>query len=59
VTTWFSTLNTSDPAKSVIRGNGAVFCTAILVLLAMAIFLAECSRYPSLLPDAAVGFVGP
>jgi hypothetical protein len=59
VTTWFSTSTTSDPAKSVIRGNGAVFCTAIVVLLAMAIFLAECSRHPSLLQDAAVGFIGP
>jgi hypothetical protein len=59
VTTWFSTLNTSDPAKSVLRGNGAVLCAAIAVFLATAFFLVECSRHPGLLDDAAVSFVGP
>jgi hypothetical protein len=59
VTTWFSTLNTSDPANSALRGNGAVFCAAIAVLLATAFFLVECSRHPAFLDDAAVSFVGP
>jgi hypothetical protein len=59
VTTWFSTINTSDPAKSVLKGNGAVFCAAIAVLLAMAFFLVECSRHPALLDDTAITFVGP
>jgi hypothetical protein len=59
VTTWFSTLHSSDPAKSIVKGNVAVFCAAIAVLLATALFLAECSRHPPLLDDAAVSFVGP
>jgi hypothetical protein len=59
VTAWFSSLDTSDPAKSVIRGNVPVFCAAIAVLLATALFLVERSLHPSLLDDAAITLAGP
>jgi hypothetical protein len=35
------------------------YCAAIAVLLAIAVFLVECSGHPSLLEDAATTSIGP
>jgi hypothetical protein len=59
VTTTLSTLNASESVNSDLRGNGAVICAAIVVLLAVALFLVECSRHPSLIQDAATSSAGP
>jgi hypothetical protein len=59
VTTTLSTLNASEAANSDIRGNGVAICAAIAVLLAIALYLVECSRHPSLLQDAATSSAGP
>jgi hypothetical protein len=59
VTTTLSTLNASESANSDLRIDSVVICTAIAVLLAVALFLVECSRHPSLLPDAAISLAGP
>jgi hypothetical protein len=58
VTTWFSTLNTSDPAKSAFRGNIAVFVGALAVLVAIALYLAVSAGHP-IAQDAADAFIGP
>jgi hypothetical protein len=62
VTTTLSTLNASESAESAnsdLLVNSVVICAAIAVLLAVALFLVECSRHPSLLPDAAISLAGP
>jgi hypothetical protein len=59
VTTTLSTLNASESVNTYLRGNGVVICVAIAVLLAIALYLVECSRHPSLLQDAATSSVGP
>jgi hypothetical protein len=59
VTTTLSTLTASESANSDLLANSVVICAAIAVLLAVALFLVECSRHPSLLPDAAISLAGP
>ena len=59
MTTTLSTLNASESVNTDLRGNGVVICAAIAVLLAIALYLVECSRHPSLLQDAATSSVGP
>jgi hypothetical protein len=59
VTTTLSTINASESATSDLRANSVVICAAIAVLLAIALFLVECSRHPSLLQDAATTSVDP
>jgi hypothetical protein len=54
-----STSSASQSAHSDLRGNGIVVCAAVAVLLAMALFLGECSLHPSLLDDAAITLAGP
>ena len=59
MTTTLSTLNASESANSDLLDNSVVICAAIAVLLAVALFLVECSRHPSLLSDAAISLAGP
>jgi hypothetical protein len=55
MTTW----NASGSALSDLRSNIVILCAAVAVLVAMALFLAECSLHPSLLDDAAITLAGP
>jgi hypothetical protein len=59
VTITLSTLNASEAANSDLRGNGVVICAALAVLLAIVLYLVECSRDPLLLQDAATSSAGP
>ena len=59
LSTFNTSENASESARSDLRDNGVVIFAAIAVLLALALFLGECARHPSLLQDAATSLAGP